>query len=92
MMSNTLTCDAHETPRGSSLVAEDAIRLALADRLGDRSGPAVVVEGKMLKTRLREELLRQAHARLPVTYARLAERIASSVPDSMTRFEMRSNG
>jgi hypothetical protein len=82
-MTNTLECDAREIARASSHGGRRRYQNAFADDgLDDCPEPAAVVDGEMLKARLLEELLRQAHVRLPVTFARLAERIANSVPSS----------
>ena len=40
--------------------------------------PSAPMDREVLKKRLHDELLLQAQARLPITYARLAERIATS--------------
>ena len=49
----------------------------------DSYEPSQAMDGEALKTRLREELLIQVQARLPVTYASLAERLVVTAPDAM---------
>lgn len=80
MMMDTLARDTGEILSGPNLQRRVIDRIAFTnDGLVDNGrGPSAVMDGKVLKTRLREELFLQAQTRLPITYERLAKRIVVS--------------
>ena len=55
---------------------QDRAESASEGSAGNGCASPAAFGGKILETRLREELLAQAQGRLPITYAALAERIA----------------
>lgn len=61
----------------------DRITFASGGVVDNDQGLPPVMDGKVLKKRLREELVLQAQVRLPITYARLAECLAVSNQDGM---------
>ena len=80
MMMDTLARDTGEILSGPNLPRRviDLIAFTNDGLVDNGRGPSAVMDGKVLKTRLSEELFLQAQTRLPTTYERLAKRIVVS--------------
>jgi hypothetical protein len=82
---HTLARGASKAPFGSDLRHRGSDRIALENDglIEANSGPSQAMDGETFKIQLRQELLIQAQARLPMTYASLAERLVVAAPDAM---------
>jgi hypothetical protein len=78
-MTDAFEHDIGRTHFGSDVQLHVVGPLVPANRLdAGACNPIAPADANALKTRLREELLMQAQARLPITYARLAESMVDS--------------
>ena len=85
MKRDTFARGGSKAPFGAKLRQRESDRIMLESdvMVEDSHEPSQAMDGEALKIRLRKELLIQVQARLPVTYASLAERISVSSPDVM---------